>query len=179
MWHLVQPVDLYGPLERRMELAYAQHMNSLYFSSVTRIKGRPTFNDMLAKCRSNAVNIIANGDIFFDSHSKLRPPERGEAFALSRWNVLPDNTLAHYESKFSQDAWIFRGRLAIDAPWLLGIPGCDNAFAAALVSAGLSVKNPSLTIKAKHVHQSSFRTYVKTDTSYRVPPPYHFVEPSE
>jgi hypothetical protein len=78
--------------------------------------------------------------------------------------------------QWSQDAWIFRGWEKpdkfdlVDAknldtsrpekiPFSLGIPGCDNKIVAVLKQIGYGVTNPSVSIKAIHVHQRDHRTY--------------------
>lgn len=180
-FHLIQSKDIYGSLDRAMELSFVQRMNQEFFGDdLTTFEGRPTFAQIMALCKRDRVNVIANGDIYFDADSALQEPKEGEAFALSRWDLQRDGTLIHHNSIFSQDAWLFRGiPPPIDAPYPMGRPGCDNAFAAAMMKAGLRVVNPSLTIKAKHVHFSEYRTYDKRDHASHIPPPYAFPPPVE
>lgn len=175
---LIQPRDFYGTISRTAELAYAQTMNKRYFgANIIFFSGQPSFNSVLGLCQPDTVNIIANGDIYFDHDSNLRAPEEGQCFALSRWDVAQDGSLTHHRSAWSQDAWVFNGLPPdIDAPFPMGVPGCDNALAALLTSAGMMVLNPSETIKAYHVHISGHRTYDRSPSSPdRVPPPYRAI----
>ncbi len=121
---LIQPRDFYGTISRTAELAYAQTMNKRYFgANIIFFSGQPSFNSVLGLCQPDTVNIIANGDIYFDHDSNLRAPEEGQCFALSRWDVAQDGSLTHHRSAWSQDAWVFNGLPPdIDAPFPMGVP---------------------------------------------------------
>ncbi len=69
----------------------------------------------------------------------------------------------------SQDTWIFavkdlKDHLAAGESWNeldfnLGVPGCDNAIAGELLRRRWVVINPSLTVRALHLHKQGGRTY--------------------
>jgi len=145
---------------------------------------RPTFNEMFDLCRPDAVNVIANSDIYFTELPHTPPP--GEVWALSRWDVDADGNATLWDHADSADAWIFNGLPPkIDMPWTMGLPGVDNRLAWELDNAGMRVRNPCKTIKAYHLHNSQWRSYLQDPTGvarggnklFRVPPPYKLVTP--
>lgn len=132
----------------------------------------------------NDINIIANLDIYFDETIELaKDIKTMECYALTRWenyngSVIDFNSRHGRPSppQWSQDAWIFKGFpddkdfdtvVAINSksrsnetiPFSLGIPGCDNKIAAMLKEKKYNVTNPSLSIKAIHVHKNESRSY--------------------
>ncbi len=125
---------------------------------------------------------LANADIAFDATINLLAAKHfdGRFMCLSRWNkaarglaVLDDG------AAYTQDAWAFKTPVKIpetcDFP--LGQRGCDNKIAWLMDSIGYKLFNPSLTVKALHVHDSGFRTY--RPDSAQVPGPYKQVPPTE
>jgi hypothetical protein len=118
-------------------------------------------NDALAGC----LVIIANADIFFDETLNLltEASVHGRLLCLSRWDETPDGPV-HYDQPNSQDAWIFETpipKIACDFP--LGMPGCDNRLAYEAQTAGITVCNPSRSIRARHLHNSGIRSYTQHD----------------
>jgi len=145
-----------------------------------------TFGDFIREMANfpQDINIIANVDVYFDDTIKLAESIKGgECFALTRWELVNgrviDFNARHGRPsppEWSQDAWVFRGsivpnkydtvkalnqnaRMTEIIPFSLGIPGCDNKFAALLKEQGIKVTNPSKSIKAIHVHKESKRYY--------------------
>jgi hypothetical protein len=127
----------------------------------------------------DAVVIIANADIYFDESVVLAETiPASEAWALSRWDVLPEGLVLHDNQGMSQDAWVLRAPFAwIRSEWVwlggcfhMGVPGCDNRLAYELDCAGYLVRNPARQVKAYHLHQSGVRNY--DSKTPRVPPPY-------
>jgi hypothetical protein len=119
-------------------------------------------NKILAGC---AV-IIANADIFFDDSLALLDDVSlsGRMLCLSRWDENSDGLLVHFDRPDSQDAWIFEAPvLHIEAEFHLGVPGCDGRLAYEASKAGLTVCNPSRSIRAHHLHQSTIRRYTESD----------------
>jgi hypothetical protein len=180
--HLIQPRELYGPDSRQAELAEAWANNNALFNAVTIPEGRPTFTDLFAMCRADAVNVIANSDIYFDHtlRDNIHKLDEDEVWALSRWDDA-GTTLVPYHRADSQDAWIVRGGPhEVEAPYTMGMPGCDNAIAHELVKRRYMVTNPCMTVKAIHLHRSGYRTYRTgpgRPKQYVVPPPYTLVLP--
>lgn len=178
--HLIQPRELYGPDSRQAELTEAWANNNALFNAVTIPPGRPTFTDLFALCKADAVNVIANSDIYFDHtlRDNIHKLDDDEVWALSRWDDA-GTTLVPYHRADSQDAWIVRGGPhEVDAIFTMGMPGCDNAIAHELVKRGYVVTNPCMSVKAIHLHRSGYRTYLKDGRkTYRVPPPYTLVLP--
>lgn len=177
MLHLVQPRELFGPPERQAELLECWRLNDAVFDAVKAPKGRPTFNELFALCKPDAVNVIANSDIFFDETIRLAEGiVSGQAYALSRWE-----NGALYDMSDSQDIWIVRGGpYHIPADYTMGKPGADNRLAHDLTVAGFSVTNPSRSIRCHHMHRVPYRSYL-VDTHGaarggrkidRIPPPY-------
>lgn len=146
---------------------------------------RPTYQDYfdVAKDYPNNINIIANSDIFFDETLEhVKGIKDNEVYCLTRWewndgNIIDFNRMHGAPPRHSQDAWIFKGTpkrmrdcsmvWAVDQqknickqiPFTGGIPGNDNHLAYLFHNAGYSVRNPSLTIKAIHVHKERERDY--------------------
>lgn len=136
------------------------------------------------------VHIVCNADIMA-SDSWLSAPSffarfffvrEGHNFkicyALSRWDYVDQNTATHFNRPDSQDAWVFFGapKHFVGADFRFGIPGCDNKIAYLLKENGYDVWNPSLDMKAIHLHQVQSRTYIEQKIP-AVPPPYHLVVP--
>lgn len=66
-----------------------------------------------------------------------------------------------------QDCWIMRAQpvnaaVIQELDFYLGIPGCDNRFAAIMHQAGFYVWNPCLNIRIIHHHRSSVRSAVRS-----------------
>ena len=187
--HLIQPRELFGPPERWEELRTCWDRNDAAFDAVTVAPGRATFNEMFALCRPDAVNVIANSDIYFERTSLDLMDEicGNECFALSRWEPIKLGGHMLWDHPDSQDAWCFRGiPLGIDAPFTMGIPGCDNKLAWLIERAGYVVRNPSRTIRAYHLHNVQWRSYLADPEGQarggkkmeRIPPPYKLVKPT-
>jgi len=147
---------------------------------------RSTYGDFFRAMISynKDVNIIANADIYFDDTIKLAEKiKKMNCFALTRWENHNGTVMSFNQRhgrpsppQWSQDAWIFRGsvvrpesfdsviavnssRQSVEIPFQLGIPGCDNKIAAVLREKGYNVTNPSLSIRAIHLHKNSSRSY--------------------
>lgn len=146
---------------------------------------RSTYGDFLRAMNDypNDVNIIANADIYFDNTIEYANQiKKMECYALTRWELYNGTVMTFNQRHgrpspphWSQDAWIFRGsfkhndfdnviavnpkRQNVEIPFQLGIPGCDNKIAALLREKGFNVTNPSLVIRAIHVHKNSNRSY--------------------
>jgi hypothetical protein len=147
-----------------------KNINTIIIESSSRLKYSDFFSYMKKVKVFNDINIIANLDIYFDESIILcESINNKDVYALSRWDDL-GGRLVHFDRKDSQDAWIFRGVPEnVFGDFYLGVPGCDNKIAFEFKSAGYSVYNPSLDIRAIHVHRSRSRNYSTKD---RVLPPY-------
>ena len=184
---LIQPRELFGPPERQAELLECWKLNTMAgFDHIITPAGRPTFTELFDLCDPEAINVIANSDIYLDAASvqRLAALNQFQALALSRTNVDERYTPALHPHKDSQDVWAFMGRPNIQAPFRMGQPGCDNRLAYLIKQAGYIVSNPAKTIKAYHLHNCAYRSYLvdptkaprganKLDT---VPGPYAFIE---
>ena len=179
--NLIQPQEPYGTPERIAELTKCWDINALIFDAVTQVEGRPDFTDLFAMCLPDHINVIANGDIYFDETIDLARGIRGrQCYALSRWDEV-NGALVPYWQKDSQDAWIIKGGPHnIDAPVKMGVPGVDNVLAHLLRAHYFDVTNPCKSIRAIHVHHSGERTYGDGRGKakiYRYGPPYGMVQP--
>ena len=125
---------------------------------------------------NNTISIVCNSDIYFsfDDTIILQSYLSGNNFlALSRWDVLGNETLLHKHWD-SQDSWIFKGKiLPGNYDFKIGIPGCDNRIAYELIKAGYNVINPCYKIKSYHLHNSGYRNY--DDSTERIEPPYEYI----
>src|SRR5678816_648456 len=128
---------------------------------------RPTYNTffyhMNEQAEDNVISILCNGDIYIDAENarKLRGINfTNRCLALSRWEVDLNQRPKHFAFEWSQDTWIFRGKLKdASCDSVLGIMKCDNRVAFELNKAGYHVVNPSRDIKTFHLHQTGERTY--------------------
>jgi len=190
--HLIQSREEFGPEERRAELREVWRLNDAVFTDQTHAEGRPTFSEMFRMCKPDRVNCIANSDIYFRRDNiallTLAEPTPLNAYALSRWDVAPDGSISLWDHLDSQDTWIvYGGPHEVDAPFPMGVPGCDNALLYALQVAGFKVSNPSKTIRTYHLHNTAHRSYLSDEAGqgrggkkmYRIPPPYAFAKPTE
>ena len=117
---------------------------------------------------------LANSDIFFKASIGLVKPQHldKKVMCLSRWGFLPNGQEAiDHAADTGADAWIFKTPITIhnscDFPLgtvagdpILGHVCGDTCIAGLLAEAGYEVINPSLTVKAYHVHGSKVRNYV-------------------
>ena len=106
--------------------------------------------------------VVANADIWFDETLSRVRTQRLEKrlLCLSRWDVQANGRTLFYYCVDSQDAWIFVTPIPhFPCDFSLGTPGCDNRIAWEAEHAGLEVSNPSLSIRANHLHLSAVRHY--------------------
>lgn len=129
---------------------------------------RPTYNTFFQVINQhadeNTISILCNGDIYIDGENarKLRGVNfSNRALALSRWEMDLNQRPKHFAYEWSQDTWIFRGRVkdmtSID--FTLGEMRCDNRIAFEIQKAGYMVSNPSRDIRTYHLHKTGERTY--------------------
>lgn len=164
-----------------LEFCLWQNKNNEVINRVIEITHRPTFDEIfeMTKDYPEAVNIIANSDIFFDNSlplaKKIKP---NECYALTRWDWNGNGKAVFFNRRDSQDVWIFRGAVRkISAPFFMGRPGCDNRLAYEIKKAGYILTNPSVTIHPLHYHTSGVRNFSWHDQSQIIPKPYHLIEP--
>lgn len=150
------------------------------------ISKRPTYNDFISHINNHStqddIHIIANTDIFFDEHIAVLEDVlyKNSCFALSRWDTTDSDKPLLYNHNDSQDVWIFKGNIkeTLQADFPLGVPRCDNRFLYELEVAGYKVLNPSLSIKAYHMHKGQRAlVYTEADNRYQIPKPYRYKYP--
>lgn len=148
----------------------------------------PTFKDFFKICQADAINIVANTDIYFDETlSRLPFRQRNHigprsidtskiAICLSRWERINGSWSVYRNHRQSQDAWMFQGMLPTnlinECNFRIGTLGCDNRLVYTFQRYGYETLNPAFTIRAKHVHFSNHRFMVRTNKDDVVPPPY-------
>jgi glycosyltransferase involved in cell wall biosynthesis len=142
----------------------------------SRPKYENIFNLINAKTGAYDINIIANTDIYFDTEGIRAVKDinfDNICLSLTRYDVKMDGSIVFYNKNYSQDSWIFKGRIKnVNGNFNLGTPGCDNRIAYELSAAGYSVFNPALDIKTYHIHNTEIRNYNKQNI---VPKPYKIV----
>lgn len=148
---------------------------------------RPTYEDYFnlinRYASDDTVSAIANSDIYFDENGVKLIEENikeDECYVLSRWDILPNGSISHYNRVDSQDTWVFKGKIKKIgyADFSLGLKGCDNRIAHEIEKAGYAVLNPSKTIRTYHIHNSNIRNYSMKANEDRVPPPYKQIHPT-
>lgn len=110
----------------------------------------------------NEIVIIANTDIFFDDSlaTLVEYDLKDRLLCLSRWDEQPGEAPVFFDHPDSQDAWIFRSPIReFECDWPLGVPACDNRLAYEAARVGIRLANPSLSIRARHIHTSRVRNY--------------------
>jgi len=129
--------------------------------SVILIKEYPTYKmfiDHANRYLRGKIVAIANADIFFDgSLDLLRGYDMaGKCLALTRYNEAPYKSWrgSIWERNCgSQDAWIFHSPLPDGFYDIrIGYLGCDSWVAWEMDRVGIAVSNPSMDIKAWHLH---------------------------
>lgn len=187
--NLIQPQEPFGPPERVKELEDCWRRNAKVFDTVIPMNGRPTFNELFAICKPDTINVIANSDIYFGQKdvSLMGLMPDGHCWALSRWDADATGYAKLHDHRDSQDAWVFHGvPKGIDAPFPMGIPGCDNRLLWLIQQAGYRISNPSRTIRAMHLHNVAWRSYLADpdgvarggDKIELIPGPYAFAKPT-
>lgn len=163
-------------IQERISLRKLINNNNNTHNTVIMIANpRPTYGELFHIINYYAgaddINILTNSDIAFDRSieiaKKLRPDE---ALALSRYNlseyILPLRGEIEPETKWTQDAWIIRGKAAKrleNINFTTGLLRCDSRLAYILVKAGYKVFNPCYNIYLYHAHKSAIRNYTQTD----------------
>ncbi len=166
--------------KRQHEIDTCLKYNQKIFDNVIVIEGRPTFSELFAMTKDypNDINCFCNSDIFFPTTYQLHRINENECYALCRYD-LKHGQHVFFNHSDSQDAWIFRGAIKpINAPFTMGLWGCDNRVAYEIKQAGYEIKSPSLSIKIIHLHERDERNHQRTDKN-TVPPPYLTLLPTE
>ena len=140
---------------------------------------RPTYRDFFnlidrTVTSRDDISIVANTDIYFNHTLNGLTLYERQCIALSRWDDKPIGLKLHNE-RFSQDVWIFRGKMrnVNFCDFFLGIPGCDNRIAYELNSAGYALFNPASRIQAIHYHRSNLHNY--DGRTLKIQRPYLFI----
>jgi len=147
--------------------------------------GRQSYDYFFKLANKNYPNkkiILSNADIFFNKTLTYLNDYnfKNNLLALTRWNVQNDGSLEIFKqfdkngyyhkenSARSQDTWIFETPIKNFAcdDIKLGIMGCDSAIAYRALKAGLTVKNPCLTIQCCHLHLSEKKDYAAEPNPY-------------
>ena len=128
---------------------------------------------------SKDITVICNSDITFDNSLRLlgRALRHRHCAALARWDLDRDGIPRLRYTPYSQDAWIFSGKIwDFECNFQIGVPGCDNRLMHELFEAGYKVINPALTIRSYHRHRAPPRIY-GDDKTKSVGPPYRGMYP--
>jgi glycosyltransferase involved in cell wall biosynthesis len=149
--------------------------------TIFRVSERPTFEmafSIISDHNPYGVNVIANTDVYFKQEDVALLDNvnwASTALALSRTDEFEDGSTSHWFKRDSQDAWVFKGELRVEADFGFGIPGCDNRIAQIIRDAGYNVYNPCNTIRCYHVHNTAVRNYNRKKD--RVLGDYYLVDP--
>ena len=149
---------------RPQEFDYCLKKNLVLFDRVINLNGRPTFTDFFMSAGlgyPDDINVIANLDIYFDETIRLTKwIESDTVYCLTRHesdgvgNLKTFKDAHGHTGDWSQDAWVFTGIniVNVPAPFCPGERGCDNHLAWLFKEAGYKVLNPSIDIRAIHLH---------------------------
>lgn len=156
-------INWFDSTVRPQEFDTCLKRNLRLFHRVVNLNGRPTFTDFF-RCASkfpDDINVVANLDIYFDDTINLAQwIDQDTVYCLTRWEDTGSRVIQFkdrhngHPGEWTQDAWIFTGNriLEVCAPFCLGERGCDNHLAWLFKQAGFNVLNPSLDIRAIHLH---------------------------
>ena len=152
---------------------------------------RLTYADFLKYVKENVplnvYAILCNADIYFeDSLLNLwKMNMEDKMLALLRWDVDEKGDAKIFGPRAdSQDAWIvlsdsIKQRLWKDETFrfMLGQPGCDNAFAGHMLRQGFMLTNPALSFQTYHLHNTNIRNYdkknfIRSDLYINIAPSY-------
>lgn len=141
---------------------------------------RPTYRQFFDAINEHTrhefeISILANTDIYFDDSLRNIQITSRQCLALSRWDVKPGKETKLHNERYSQDTWMFSGKVrkVRYCDFFLGVPGCDNRIAWELSQAGYRLFNPATKIKTYHYHPSDLHNY---NSKMTIPKPYLFVE---
>jgi len=140
------------------------------------ISERPTYQTFLDLYDFNNINILINSDIVLDYNTTYLiqriPPN--SAYCLTRYQLINNYNLPLEQWKclfykpghaaVTQDAWIIYKPLNLIncQDILMGVLGCENRFSLCLYKSGLTISNPSYSIKIFHNHLSEKRNYTES-----------------
>lgn len=139
--------------------------------SIHSVANRPTFQQFFDLANKNtdstAVHVLLNNDIVLtESFSKLSTMlQTHDFFCITRYILVePCSQLWQLDphKEYSQDVWSWQGQNKItNANFEMGQIRCDHCLAYTAATAGYLVSNPALTLQARHMHMSNYRTYSK------------------
>jgi hypothetical protein len=118
--------------------------------------------NMLEASKNNDINIIANGDIYFDDTIKLVDSVMTEDIALGISRTYPPDDYYfvngfHCDGKAaveSNDVWIWKGKCKVkNADFPIGYYACDGRIMQCFVEAEYRVYNPANDVKVWHNHK--------------------------
>lgn len=139
-----------------------------HYDGVTNVtcRGEATVERLIAEANGRTdgetVNVVANGDVWFENTRLLEKTGTNEMWALTRWER---GTFFCRED--SADAWVWKGPIRVrGCNFRLGLRGTDNALAARAEAAGYVVSNPSLDVRIWHEHS------VRRENRMYAPMPY-------
>lgn len=153
---------------------------------VINIKKRPLYQDFFkyinAQSSADAIHILANTDIYFDSNIAVLQhlDLNNTCLALARWDTTETKRPLLYNVNRSQDVWIFKGPIksTLVADFPLGVPRCDNRLLYELQNAGYRVLNPAFSIQAFHIHKGQRAlVYTEDDNVFKIAAPYRYLYP--
>jgi hypothetical protein len=175
--------------ERKAEMVYClnKNLNNKYISTIIvlnegfcdpilndekirniKVDKRPAYCDFLPFMDTDALNIIANSDIWYDATLAKLPSlrwHRKMVYLLCRREK--DGQIIGVAGN-AHDSWAFFGRPAALklAHFYMGIPHCEQRLAAIMHDCGYFVLNPSKFIRTWHEHKSQTRTYYYSGENY-------------
>ncbi len=138
---------------------------------------QPSFSDFYSFLETDAINIIANSDIRFDSslkYLKLLFLKKGDLLSLTRKEK--NGIHLRINEGDSQDAWIFKGKpeCLLNCDFKMGKLGCDSRLNFLFYEGGYRVLNPSKLISIFHEHTPPNTQHAESD---RIKGPYLFTVP--
>lgn len=154
---------------------------------------RPSYNDYFAIisklfCEQDNISVVSNLDIIIPAETLIYSSLYligKSCLALTRWDISSvsnTNSAVFFNRPDSQDTWIFKGAVPqiAGATFTLGLAGCDNSIAHLLEKSGYEVKNPSLSLKTYHLHNTNIRNYTNVSgiAIERIQPPYKLLPPT-
>lgn len=181
---------------KKCDVQYFNILAENFKNKVTQIylEDRPTFkfavyNVLNPNSSPDDINIMINSDCFIGEETDwefIQYMNDQSVYCMSRYDLLSIDpiqidTTSLLPAEWSQDAWIFKGKLkeGVVCDFPFGKLACDAAFAYNLQTKKYSVSSPCSNVKILHWHKTGIRTYSQKDRVRNMVKLFYMKEPKD
>jgi len=152
-------------LENKELIPFAVKGVSLTYNSI--------FDKINEVCGPDDINIICTSYIYVDSTiAYAKNIKTKQVYALTCWDLSPDNNAIFRNKADSQSAWVVRGKIEnVNGDFVINKLSADSRIAYEFHKAGYKVLNPSESIKVYNIGP-------KISDGPAIPGPHLFVIPT-